>query len=90
MFPNLFQLISRRTPPEYDQGFVAEVKPVAPRTRDPRIDRLFLLGWILIALKSVFVVWAVAHYHIPFSPLWVILPTVMFGGLCSAVYFGKR
>jgi hypothetical protein len=90
MFPNLFRLITRRPSPEYELGFVAEVKTAAPRTRNPRIDRLFLLGWILIGLKSVFVVWAVDRYHIPFSPLWVILPTVAFGGLCSAVYFGRR
>ena len=60
------------------------------RVRHPRIERLFLLAWILIVLKSVFVVWAVDHYHIPFSALWVIVPTVAFAGLCTAVYFGRR
>jgi hypothetical protein len=90
MFPNLFQLISRRSSPEYELGFVEEVRarPRPPRNR--RIERLFLIGWILIVLKSVFVAWAVGHYHIPFSALWVILPTVAFGALCTGVYFGRR
>ena len=48
------------------------------RIRNPRIERLFIIAWILIAIKSVVVVWAVGHYHIPFSPLWVIVPTVVF------------
>jgi len=90
MFPNLFQLISRRTPPDYELGFVEEVKTTSPRTRNPRIERLFLIAWILIVLKSIFVIWAVDHYHIPFSALWVIAPTVIFAGLCTAVYFGRR
>jgi hypothetical protein len=90
MFPNLFQLISRRPPPEYELGFVEEVRAEPRRIRNPRIERLFLIAWILIAIKSAFVVWAVGRYRIPFSPLWVILPTVAFAGLCTAVYFRKR
>jgi hypothetical protein len=89
VFPNLLQLISRRPAPDYEQGFVLETRTRRPRVRNPRIERLFLLGWILIALKSAFVLWAVPHYHIPFSPYWVILPTLMFASLCTAVYFRR-
>jgi hypothetical protein len=90
MFPNLFQLISRRPSPEYELGFVKEVTAVPQRIRNPRIERLFIIAWILIAIKSVVVVWAVGHYHIPFSPLWVIVPTVVFAALCAVVYFRRR
>ena len=89
MFPNLLQLISRRPAPEYEQGFVQEVSITPRRIRNPRIERLFLYGWILIVIKSVFVVWATGRYHIPFSPLWVIVPTVIFAALCTAVYFRR-
>ena len=89
MFPNLLQLISRRAAPDYDRGFVLEVRSKAPRVRNPRIERLFVIGWALIALKTAFVLWAVPHYHIPFSPYWVVVPTLIFAALCTAVYLRR-
>ena len=89
MFPNLLQLISRRPSPDYDQGFLVDPPRRARRVPNPRIDRLFMLGWVLIALKTVFVLWAVPHYHIPFSPYWVVVPTVIFAALCTAVYYRR-
>jgi hypothetical protein len=89
VFANLLQLISRREPPSYEQGFLRETQPRPKRARNPRIERLFVLAWVLIALKSAFVLWAVPHYHIPFSPYWVIVPTLLFAGLCTAVYFRR-
>jgi uncharacterized membrane protein len=41
---------------------------------------------VLIALKSWLVIWAVAKYHVPIHPLWVIVPTVLFALLCTLVY----
>jgi hypothetical protein len=89
VFPNLLSLISRRPTPDYDQGFVVEVRTRSPRVRNPRIERLFVIAWVLIALKTAFVLWAVPHYHIPFSPYWVVVPTLMFAALCTAVYFRR-
>jgi len=89
VFPNLFQLISHRPAPDYERGFVLEVRPQPPRVRNPRIDRLFVIGWALIALKTAFVLWAVPHYHIPFSPYWVVIPTLIFATLCTAVYLRR-
>jgi hypothetical protein len=89
VFANLLQLISRRESPSYEQGFLRETPPRRKRVRNPGIERLFIFAWILIALKSAFVLWAVPHYHIPFSPYWVILPTFLFAGLCTAVYFRR-
>lgn len=89
MFPNLFPLISRRPAPDYEQGFVVEVRTRSRRVRNPRIERLFVVAWVLIALKTAFVLWAVPHYHIPFSPYWVVVPTLMFAALCTAVYFRR-
>ena len=58
--------------------------------RNIRLERLILACWVLIAIKSVAVVWAVRHYHVPFSPLWVIVPTVLFAALCTAVYYWRK
>jgi hypothetical protein len=89
VFANLLQLISRRESPDYEQGFLREIPAKQRRVRNPGIERLFLFAWILIALKSAFVLWAVPHYHIPFSPYWVIVPTLFFAALCTAVYFRR-
>jgi len=89
VFPNLLQLISRRPLPDYERRFVLDAEVKAPRVRNRRIERLFVIGWALIAVKSVLVAWAVPHYHIPFSALWVIVPTVVFAALCTLVYFRR-
>jgi hypothetical protein len=88
MLPNFLQLIIRRAPHDYEQGFVRAVRPSRKR-RNRKIEVLIWVCWVLIALKSVFVVWAVRHYHIPFSPLWVILPTIAFAALCTWVYYRR-
>jgi len=90
MFTNLLQLISRRRGTGYDRQFVQEVRVARARARNRKIDRLFVLGWILIFLKSAFVMWAVPHYHIPFNAMWVVIPTLIFAALCTVVYYGRR
>ena len=87
MFANFLRLISRRTPPEYERGFVREItlRTRAPRSR--RTQRILLAGWVLIAVKSALIVWAVNRYHIPVDPMWVIVPTVVFGAVCTLIYF---
>jgi hypothetical protein len=89
MFANLFHF-PRRPSPDYERGFVQEVR-IAPavRPRNRRIERLFILCWILIAIKSVVVIWAVHRYRIPFNPLWVIAPTVAFAALATFVYWKR-
>ena len=90
MFSNLLRLVTRKPPASYDRSFVQEVRVPRQRERNPKIDRLFLLAWILIALKTVFVIWAVPRYHIPFSAMWVVIPTIIFAALCTAVYYLRR
>jgi peptidoglycan/LPS O-acetylase OafA/YrhL len=86
MFANLLHLISRRMQPGYDRRFVRGVAVRKRPVRNRRMERLIWICWGLIAVKSAFVAWAVPHYRIPFSPLWVILPTIAFAALCTAVY----
>lgn len=91
MFPNLLQLITRRPPVEYDRGFVEEVRLLdgAP-ARNPRVEKVILACWLLIALKCWLVVWLVAKYHMAFSPFWVTAPTVLFALVCTLIYFGRE
>jgi hypothetical protein len=86
MFAHLPRLFSRHPAAGCEDAFVEHVhlRPKPPRNR--RFERLLVACWIVIAVKSAVVVWAVQHWHVPFSPLWVIVPTVMFAGLCTVVY----
>ncbi len=54
--------------------------------RRRHVRNVILFCWALILLKSVAVLWAVAHYHLPFNPLWVIGPTVSFAALATLVF----
>ncbi len=62
----------------------------APEPRNPRVERFILVCWGLIALKHVLVIWAVAHYHMPFHQLLVNAPTWLFGVMATGAYFGRR
>lgn len=90
MFSNLFHPFSPKTRPDYEAGFVKEVEVRHRVPRNFKLERLLIACWILIAIKSVVVAWAVPHYHVPFSALWVIIPTVAFASLCTGVYCWRR
>jgi len=89
MFTNLFPF-SRRPSPAYERSFVEEVRVSRPAPRNRQIERLFVICWILIAIKSAIVFWAVRHYHIPFSALWVVAPTIAFAALVTYVYWQRK
>ncbi len=55
-----------------------------------RVERLIYVCWGLIVLKSLFIVWAVGRYAIPFNPLWIIAPTIAFALLATSLYFWLR
>ena len=89
MFANLLQLITRRPPPDYEQGFVQDVRVRQRSPRNPRVERAIAAGWVLIVGKSFLVVWLVDKYHLNFNAGWVIVPTVISALLCTAVYFWR-
>ena len=90
MFANLFQWISRRPPGTYEEAFVTEVQAVRPVPRNPRLEKLILLCWGLIAVKHVAVIWAVHHYAVPFHQLWINAPTFLLGLLATLAYYGRE
>ena len=55
-----------------------------------RVEVLIRVVWGIIFVKSLVVVWAVHHYQMPFSPFWVIGPTVGFAALATAAYYYLR
>ena len=90
MFANFLQLITRRPPPDFERRFVQEVHVTRARERSRRTERILLLGWVLILIKSFLVIWAVDKYHLKFNANWVIMPTVVAALLCTAVYFRRE
>ena len=90
MINGLFPLKSDGSadPAAYEQAFVRSVEiEDAPMPRSRRLERILVIGWILIAIKWGVVVWAVPKFHIPVHPLWINIPTVIFGATCTLVYW---
>lgn len=89
MFADFLQWLHRRPTPAYDDAFIAEVRVRRPQPRDPRVERLILVCWILIAVKHVLVIWAVMHWGMPFHQLWVNAPTWLLGVAATLVYYRR-
>ncbi len=88
---NALTFLSRRPPPEHGRGFVEEVRAsrYAPR-RNRRVEWVILGCWLAIAAKYALIVWLVERYRMAFDPLWINAPTVVFGLICTAVYFFRE
>ena len=92
MFANFLQLITGRSLPDQGRTFVQDVTVVreARPARQPRVERLILICWVLIAVKHVAIIWAVRHYPVPFHQLWINFPTWLLGVLATGVYYGRH
>jgi hypothetical protein len=44
----------------------------------------------MIAFKCAAVWWAVERWHMPFHPLWIVAPTVVFASLGTVLWLGHR
>jgi hypothetical protein len=86
MFADLVRLINRKPPSHYEASFVRSVKVSGRSPRNPRLERLFAVCWVIILIKSYLVIWLFDHYRVPINALWVIAPTIIFATLCTAVY----
>ncbi len=90
MFANLLQFFHRRDPDDLDRTFVTSVQVTRPVPRNPRAERIILLCWALIAVKHVAVIWAVAHYAVPFHQLWINFPTFLLGLVATWAYHTRN
>jgi hypothetical protein len=89
MFANLLQWISRREADALAHDFVEEVHASRPVPRDPRVEKVILACWLLIAVKHVAVIWAVHHYRVPFHQLWINAPTFLLGLVATLAYYHR-
>ena len=90
MFANLLHLIGGRPPLDAEHNaFIEEVQVQQGEPRNPRLERLILICWALIAVKHVAIIWAVSRYSVPFHQLWVNFPTWLLGVLATAIYFWR-
>ncbi len=83
MIPLVQQLFSRRS---------TDTTTALPPEREPRspcAERWIVAGWVLIALKCVLLWWAIDAYQVPIHPLWLVVPTVAFGLLATALYIWR-
>ena len=85
MFTDLFH--NRHPVSDYEHAFVADVAAVPAAQPDPRVERIILICWILIAIKHVAVIWTVHHYQVPFHQLWVNAPTWLLAAFATALYY---
>ena len=63
--------------------------PLEREPRSPRAERWIITGWVLIALKCGLLWWAINAYQVPIHPLWLVVPTVGFGLLATALYIWR-
>jgi hypothetical protein len=60
--------------------------PAPQRNRLPRGVFFGLwIGWIVIAIKCALAPWAMARWHVPIDPGWVIIPTLILAGLVTVL-----
>jgi hypothetical protein len=90
MFANLVNLIAGRTTAELERNaFVEEIQVLEAEPRNPKVERLILYCWILIAIKHVAIIWACEAYPVPFHQLWINFPTWVLGALATGIYYSR-
>lgn len=94
IFANFVHLLTGGRRPVNDPGgFIEDVRQTDTERPNPRVERVILVCWLLIALKHAIVLWAVYRYRVPFNALWVNLPTWLLGVLATTIYYlrvGRR
>lgn len=90
VFANLLQLISRRPSAEVARhAFVEEVAISDRERRNPRVERLIFICWVLITIKHVAIIWVCHRYPVPFHQLWINFPTWLLGVLATGIYMWR-
>lgn len=90
MISELFRLITGRSAPAADDEFVEEVSVRETRRPSPSLERLILIGWVIIIAKCFIVAWAIERFAIPIHSGYVIVPTLFMAAICTALYYWKE
>jgi len=89
MFANL--LSSRRsTGLNSGTEFVQAVQVNRRIGRNLWSEKLIVIGWFLIGLKTWGTFWLVENYAMPFNPWWIVLPTYFTAAICTWVYWRRN
>ena len=88
MISNFVDLVSGRGRRDYPRGFIRTVR-TRRSARDRKLERQLKIFWVVIIAKCALIWWLMRHYHVPFHPLWVVVPTLMFAALITAVYLWR-
>jgi hypothetical protein len=51
-----------------------------------RMHRFMAVAWLLVLAKCALIWWAIGHWHVPFHPLWVVGPTLLFAVLATGAW----
>ena len=89
MFANLTRFVTRQPQPS-PHLLVEEVNVSTPLPADPRVERVILTCWVLIAVKHVLVIWLVHRYPVPVHQLWINFPTFLLGLLATWAYYARE
>ena len=54
------------------------------------MSRFMSVAWVLIAAKCVLVWWAMLHWRMPFHPLWIVAPTLVFAGVATLLWLTHK
>jgi hypothetical protein len=55
-----------------------------------RLRWLMAIAWLVIAVKCWIVWWAIGYWHMPFHPMWIVAPTVVFALLATGLWIMHR
>ena len=90
MFTSFLHLFARRPTSEANHDpFIRKVVVHERDARNPRVERVIFVCWMLIAVKHVVIIWACQRYPVPFHQLWINFPTWLFGTLATGIYFWR-
>ncbi len=83
MIFNWLRGASEETIEAHESLFVARIE----RRREwRRVDAFVVVSWALIVGKCLLASLAIEHWSIPIHDLYVWVPSVVFGGLCTWFY----
>jgi hypothetical protein len=51
-----------------------------------RVRWLMAVLWGVVVAKCIVVWWAIDRWQVPFHPLWIVAPTIIFAGLASMLW----
>lgn len=57
------------------------------RSTSPRVRWFMAAAWVVIVIKCLVVTWAIEHWRMPFHASWVVVPTLVFAALATALWF---